>query len=170
MVPGPGADSLPDERGVAELVRRIQAGDQTAIQDFQSQFATGVEFLLRRKLRKLCVGNEVTSVLEAAIQEIQRSSTVNPGRVVAQAMRRLFPVAVADIDSGPADTSREPVAQSVLAERPPLERDILRHYYVLRESAHTIRRRLHVSLEIIEKTLAAARADFLRKNRGRESA
>ena len=170
MVPGPGADSLPDEGGLAELVRRIQAGDQTAIQDLHSQFATGIEFLLRRRLCRSSVSVEVASVIEAAVQDIQASSTVNPGRVVAQAMRRLFPVVVADIDSGLADPSRERVAHSVLAERPPLERDILRRYYLLRESTATIRRRLRVSSGIIEKTIASARADFLRKTQRTESA
>lgn len=161
---------MPDETGLAELVRRIQAGDQAAIQDFQSQFATGIGFLLRRKLQKSSVGNEVASVIQAAVREIQQSSAVNAGRVVAQAMHRLFPVVVADIDSGLADPSRERVARSVLAERPPLERDILRHYYVLRESTLTIRKRLRVSLGIIEKTVASARADFLQKTQRTESA
>jgi DNA-directed RNA polymerase specialized sigma24 family protein len=170
MASGPGADSLPDEGGSAELVRRIQIGDQAAIRDLHSQFTTGIEFLLRRNLRKSSVSTEVASVLEAAVQEIQSSAAVNLRRVVAQAIHRLFPPLTADIAPDVADPSRERVAHSVLAGRPPLERDILRRYYLLREPTVTIRRRLRVSSGTIEKTIARARADFLRKSQRTESA
>jgi DNA-directed RNA polymerase specialized sigma24 family protein len=170
MASGPGADSLPDEGGLAELVRRVQIGDQAAIRDLHSQFATGIEFLLRRKLRKSSVSAEVSSVLEAAVQEIQRSSAVNLRRVVAQTIHRLFPQLTADIAADVANPSRERVAHSLLAERSPLERDILRRYYLLRESAANIRSRLRVSSGTIEKTIARARADFSRRTQRSESA
>jgi len=170
MVPGPGADSLPDEGGSAELVRRIQAGDQAAIQDLHTQFATGIEFLLRRKLRKPSVSGEVARVIEAAIQEIQRSSAVNLRRLVAHAMHRLFPLVVTETTPDVADPSRERVARSVLTKRPPLEQDILRRYYVLQESTGAISKRLGVSPGTVEKTIASARADFLRKAQRTESA
>ena len=170
MASAPGADSLPDEGGLAELVRRIQAGDQAAIQDLHTQFATGIEFLLRRNLRKSSVSTEVASVIEAAVQEIQRSSGVNPRRVVAQTLHRLFPPVAAAFDSQVANPSRERVAHSVLAERSPLERDILRRYYLLRESTAKIRSHLRVSSGTIEKTIARARSDFSRKTRRSESA
>jgi len=170
MASGPGADSLPDETGLAELVRRIQAGDQAAIQDLQSQFATGIEFLLRRRLRKSSVSVEVTSVIEVAVQEIQRSSAVNLRRIVAQAIHRQFPAAAADIAPDVVDAFRKRVAHAVIEERSSQERDILRRYYLLRESTATIRRRLRVSLGTIEKTITSARADFLRKTQRTESA
>jgi len=163
MASGPGADSLPDERGLAELVRRIQTGDQAAIRDLHSKFATGIEFLLRRKLRKSLLSAEVNRVLEAVVHEIQGSSVVNLRRVVARSLNRLFPSGTADSDSGFADPSRERAAHAVLAERQPLEQDILRRYYVLRESTAMIRSRLRVSSETIEKTIANARAAFRQK-------
>lgn len=170
MASGPGADSLPDEGGLTELARRIQIGDQAAIRDLHAQFATGIEFLLRRKLGKSSVSNEVASVLEAAIQEIQSSSVVNLRHVVAHAIHRLFPQLTADIVPDVVDPARARVAHSILAERPPLERDILRRYYTLREPTAKIRRRLRVSAGTIEKTVARARADFRRKTERGESA
>jgi DNA-directed RNA polymerase specialized sigma24 family protein len=170
MVAGPRADSLPDETGLAELVRRIQAGDQAAIQDLHSQFATGIEFLLRRKLRKSSVSLEVTSVIEAAVQQIQRSSALNVRRVVLQAIHEQFPPVAADIATDVADAFRNRVAHSVIEERSTRERDILRRYYLLRESTAKIRRRLRVSSGTIAKTVASARADFLRKAKRTESA
>ena len=170
MSSGPSADSLPDEGGLAELVRRIQTGDRAAIQDLHVQLAPGIEFLLRRNLGKSSVSSEVASVLEAAVQEFQRSPAVNPRRVVAQALHRLFPPVTADFDSQVADAFRERVARSVLAERSPLERNILRRYYLLREPTAKIRSRLRVRSGTIEKTIARARADFSRRTQRSESA
>jgi DNA-directed RNA polymerase specialized sigma24 family protein len=170
MSSGPGADSLPDEVGLAELVRRIQIGDQASIRDLYSTFATGVAFLLRRNLGKSSVTSEVASVLEAAVLDIQRSSAMNLRRVVAQAIHRQFPQVTADIASDIADAPSESAAHAVLMERTPLEQDILRRYYILRESPATIRRRLRVSLATIQKTIASARADFRRRTQRTESA
>jgi len=170
MASGQGADSLPDELGLAELVRRILIGDQAAIRDLHSTFATGVAFLLRRNLGKSSVTAEVASVLEAVVLDIQRSSVVNLRSVVAQAIHRQFPPVTADIASNIADASGERAAHAVLVERTPLEQDILRRYYVLRESPATIRRRLRVSLATIQKTIASARADFRRRTQRTESA
>lgn len=170
MASGPGADSLPDEGGLAELVRRIEIGDLAAIRDLHSTFAPGIEFLLRRKLGKSSVSTEVAAVLAAAVQQVQSSSTLSLCSTVAHAVDRLFPPLTPDIDTDFADPSREGVALAVLAERPPVERDILRRYYVLRESTATIRSRLRVSSWTIEKTLASARADFRRKMHRTESA
>ena len=55
MASGPEAEPLLDEGGLAELVRRVQIGDQAAIRDLHSTFATGIEFLLRRNLGKSSV-------------------------------------------------------------------------------------------------------------------
>ena len=170
MTSGPEADSLPDEVGMAELVRRIQIGDQAAIRDLHSTFATGIEFLLRRNLRKSSVTLEVATVLEAAILEIQRSSAVNLRRAVAQAIHRQFPRVTVDTFPNIADASGERAARSVLAERTPLEQEILRRYYILREPPATIRRRLHVSSTTIQKTIASARSDFWRRTQRTESA
>ena len=170
MASGPGADSLPDEGGLAELVRRIQIGDQAAIRDLHSTFATGVAFLLRRSLGKSSVTAEVASVLEAVILDIQRSSAVNLRSVVARAIHRQFPPVTADIASNAADASGERAAHRVLMERTPLEQNILKRYCILRESPVTIRRRLRVSLATIQKTIASARADFRRRTQRTESA
>ncbi len=170
MASGPGADSLSDEGGLAELVRRIQIGDQAAIRDLHSTFATGIEFLLRRNLGKSSVRTEVARVLEAVVLDVQRSSAVNLRRVVAQAIDRQFPPVTVDIASDIADAAGERAAHSVLVERTPLEQDILRRYYILRESPATIRRRLRVSLAAIQKTIASARADFRRRTQRTESA
>ena len=171
MASGPRADSLPDEEGLAELVRRVRTGDQSAIRDLRTTFATGIEFLLRRNLRKSNVRAEVTSVLEAVALEIGRSGAVNLRRVVAQAVHQQLPAAVA-ADAAPdfAEASGEQAAQSLLAERSPLEQEILRRHYVLRESPATIRRRLRVSSGTIEETIASARADFRRRTQRTESA
>jgi DNA-directed RNA polymerase specialized sigma24 family protein len=95
---------------------------------------------------------------------------VNLRRVVAQAIHRMFPPVTAHIAPNVADPSRERVARSVLAERSPLERDILRRYYVLREPTAKIRSRLRVSSGTIEKTIARARADFSQRTQRSESA
>jgi DNA-directed RNA polymerase specialized sigma24 family protein len=89
---------------------------------------------------------------------------------VAHAIHRLFPHLTADIAADVADPSRERVAHSVLAERSPLERDILRRYYLLREPTAKIRSHLRVSSGSIEKTIARARADFSRRTQRSESA
>jgi DNA-directed RNA polymerase specialized sigma24 family protein len=170
MASGPEADSLLDEGGLAELVRRIQIGDQAAIRDLHSTFATGIEFLLRRNLGKSSVTTEMASVLEAAVLDIQRSSQVNLRRAVAQAIHRQFPPVTADTAPNIADASGERTAQSVLAQRTPLEQEILRRYYILRESPVTIRRRLRVGSATIQKTIASARADFRRRTQRTESA
>jgi len=170
MASGQGADSLPDELGLAELVRRIQVGDQAAIRDLHSTFATGIAFLLRRNLGKSSVTAEVASVLEAVVLDIQKSSAVNLRRVVAQAIHRQFPPVTADIASNTGEASGEQAAHSVLMESTPLEQDILRRYYILRESPAAIRRRLRVSLATIQKTIASARADFRRRIQRKESA
>lgn len=167
MASGPGADSLPDEAGLAELVRRIQIGDQSAIDDLHSTFATGIEFLLRRNLRRSSVTTEVASVLEAVVLDIQKSSAGNLRRIVAQAINRQFPPVTTDVVS---DASGEQTARSMFEERTPLEQDILRRYYILRESSATIRRRLRVSSATIQKTIASARADFRRRTQRTKSA
>ena len=134
------------------------------------RFATGIAFLLRRKLGKSSVTSEVAGVLEAVVLDIQGSSAVNLRRVVAQAIHRQFPQVNADIASNTSDASGEQAALSVLMERTPLEQDILRRYYIHRESPATIRRRLRVSLATIQKTIASARADFRRRAQRTESA
>jgi len=58
MPSGPEAESSSHDEGLTELVRRIQIGDQTAIQAFHSMFLPGIEFLLRRKLEKSTVAAE----------------------------------------------------------------------------------------------------------------
>ena len=58
MASGPEAESSPHDEGLSALVRRIQIGDQTAIQAFHSMFLPGIEFLLRRKLEKSTVAAE----------------------------------------------------------------------------------------------------------------
>jgi DNA-directed RNA polymerase specialized sigma24 family protein len=170
MASGPGADSLPDEEGLAELARRIKIGDQAAIRDFHSMFTTGIEFLPRRKLGKSRVSTEATRVLETAVQEIQKSAAVDLSRVVAHSMKHLFPALTTDIASNVAEPSREQVAHSVLAERTPLEQDILRRRYLLRESPAKIRSQLRVSSGTIEEAIASARADFRRRTQRTESA
>jgi DNA-directed RNA polymerase specialized sigma24 family protein len=170
MASVPEAEPLLDEGGLAELARRIQIGDQAAIRDLHSTFATGIEFLLRRNLGKSNVTTEVASVLEAAILDIQRSSVVNLRRVVAQAIHRQFPPVTADTAPNIADASGERAARSLLAERTPLEQEILRRYYILRESPATIQRGLRVSSATVQKTIASARADFRRRTQHTESA
>src|ERR1700730_7432490 len=103
-----GAESLPDDVGLAELVHRIQIGDQAAIRDLHSVFSPGIEFLLRRRLQKSAVTREVASILEAVIQEIGRSSqAVNITCVVWHFIHQPFPPVTTDIPSNVADSSRE---------------------------------------------------------------
>ena len=58
MASGLEAESSPNDEAFTELVRRIQIGDQTAIQAFRSMFSPGIEFLLRRKLERSTVATE----------------------------------------------------------------------------------------------------------------
>ena len=173
MASGPEAESSPHDEGLSALVRRIQIGDQTAIQAFHSMFLPGIEFLLRRKLEKSTVAAEAARVLQAAVQEIEAASpaqAINLSHLVTRTIHRLCPSAKHSVDSCTADATKESVANSVLAERTPLEQDILRRYYVLGESPGKIKTHLRVSLRTIEQTIASARADFRGKMRRSESA
>jgi len=154
-------------------VRRIQIGDQTAIQAFRSMFLPGIEFLLRRKLEKSTVTAEAALVLAAAVQEIEATSpakAINLSQLVIRTIHRLFASAVRGVESQAEDTPMENLATSVLAERTPLEQDILRRYYVLGESPEEIRIHLPVGSRTIEQTIASARADFRGKIQRSESA
>jgi DNA-directed RNA polymerase specialized sigma24 family protein len=173
MVSGPEAESSPHDRGLTELVRLIQIGDQTAIRAFHSMFSPGIEFLLRRKLEKPTVAVEVARVLKAAVQEIEAASpaqVVNLSHLVTRTIHRLYPSGKRGVESRTADATMENLANSVLAERTPLEQDILRRYYVLGESPDKIRTHLPVSSRTIQQTIASARADFRRKTQRSESA
>jgi DNA-directed RNA polymerase specialized sigma24 family protein len=172
MASCPGAESSLNEAGLAELVRRIQIGDHAAIRVLYSMFSAGIEFLLRRKLRKLTVKAETAGVLEAAVREIQKSASgqpVNLRGVVANIIRLKFPAAAPDWVEQPSDSRGASVADSVLGERTPLERIILSRYYVLGESPNAIRTDLGVSAENIEQVIASARTDFRRRVRGTSS-
>jgi DNA-directed RNA polymerase specialized sigma24 family protein len=173
MASGPEAESSSHDEGLTDLVRRIQIGDQTAIQAFHSMFSPGIEFLLRRKLEKSPVAAEVARVLKAAVQEIEAASqaqVINLSHLVTRTMQRLCPPARHGVESRTADETTDSLANSVLAERTPLEQDILRRYYVLGESPEKIRTHLRVSSRTIQQTIARARADFRGKMQRSESA
>jgi hypothetical protein len=163
MESGPDAKSLLNDEGWAELVRRIQVGDQAAIRNLYSLFSTSVESLLRRKLGKLNVSAETAEVLHAVIQEAPAISTAQPvnlPRLVLRIIRARFPSQAPKPESVPPDPTGEALASSVIAARTPLEQDILMRYYVLGESLETIQFQLRVTLRFIEDTIAGARADF----------
>lgn len=173
MASGPEAESSLNDEGLTELVRRIQIGDRTAIHAFHSMFSPGIEFLLRRKLEKPNVAAEAARVLQAAVQEIEAASpdqSVNLSHLVARTIQRLCPPAKRSVESRTADATQESLANSVLAARTPLEQDILRRYYVLGESPDKITAHLLVSSQIVEQTIASARAAFRRKMQRSESA
>ena len=173
MASGPEAESSSHDEGLTELVRRIQNGDQSAIQAFRSMFSPGIEFLLRRKLEKSTVVAETARVLQAALEEIEAASpaqAINLSHLVTRTIQRLCPPAKHGVESRPADETTDSLANSVLAERTPLEQEILRRYYVLGESTDEIRTYLRVSLRTIEQTIASARADFRGKMQRSESA
>ena len=154
---------MPDDEGLAELVRRIQIGGQAAVRDLHSRFLAGIEFLLRRRLQKSAVTNEVASVLAAAVREIQKSppgQSLDLPQVVARIIRQQFPSTEPGIEEGNADSPNARLADSILAERTPQERNILMRRYVLRESSDVIRNRLRVSSRTIECAIASARAEF----------
>lgn len=163
MASCPGAESSLNDAGLAELVRRIQIGDQAAIEDLRSIFSAGVEFLLRRKLQKHNVAVEAARVLEAAVQEIRNSSPGQPvdlRHVVVNIIHVHVPSVEPDREHLPSDSGSASVARSVLAERTPVEQNILRRYYVLGESADTIRLGLGLSSETVGRVIASARADY----------
>jgi len=167
----PGAESSPHDAGLAELVRRIQIGDQAAIRDLHLMFSTGIEFLVGRRLQRPPVPNEAAGVIEAVVHEIRNSSspqTVNLPRVVAKIIGRLFPPASAHFEARAADSAGQSSADSVLAESTPREYEILTRHYVLGEPVDTIRTSLGVSLETVEQVIADARAEFFRR-RGRRA-
>ncbi|HXI41297.1 MAG TPA: hypothetical protein VNH18_26610 [Bryobacteraceae bacterium] len=173
MASGPEAESSPHDEAFTDLVRRIRIGDQTAIQAFRSMFLPGIEFLLRRKLEKSTVTAEAALVLAAAVQEIEAASpakTITLSQLVIRTIHRLSASTVRDVESQAEDTPLENLANSVLAERTPLEQDILRRYYVLGESPEEIKIHLRVSSRIIEQAIASARADFRGKMQRSESA
>src|ERR1700719_2690036 len=131
MASGPEAESSSHDEGLTDLVRRIQTGDQTAIQAFRSMFSPGIEFLLRRKLEKSAVAAETAHVLQAAVQEIAAAppaQAINLSHLVTRTMQRLCPPARHGVESGTADETTDRLANSVLSERTPLEQKILRRY------------------------------------------
>jgi DNA-directed RNA polymerase specialized sigma24 family protein len=85
-------------------------------------------------------------------------------------MQRLCPPARRSVESGTADETTDSLADSILAERTPLEQDILRRYYVLGESPEEIKTNLRVSSRTIQQTIARARAAFRQKLQRSESA
>jgi len=142
MASGPEAESSPHDETFAELARRIQTGDQTAIQTFGSMFLPGIEFLLRRKLGKWAVATEAARVVAAAVQEIEAASPVqkaNLSQMVIRTIHSLFSSASRGVEPLAEETPMENLANSVLAEKTHLEKDILRRYYVLGEPPHKIR-------------------------------
>ena len=166
MASGPQAESSSHDETFAELARRIQSGDQTAVQNFHSTFLPGIEFLLRRKLGKSAVAAEAAQVVTAAVQEIEGASlaqSINLSQLVIRTICALFPAASGDLQSPAEETPLASLAHSVLAEKTPLEQNILRRYYVLGESPDKIRTHLRVSARTIEETIARARADFRSK-------
>ena len=78
--------------------------------------------------------------------------------------------AVHGAESGTADETSDSLANSVLAERTPLEQEILRRYYVVGESPDKIRTDLAVSSRTIQQTIARTRSAFRRKMERSESA
>ena len=173
MASGPEAESSSHDEGLTDLVRRIQIGDQTAIRAFHSMFSPGIEFLLRRKLEKSAVAAETARVLQAAVQEIAAASpaqAINLSRLVTRTMQRLCVSAKHGVEPRTADETTDRLANSVLAERTPLEQDILRRYYVLGESPEEIKTHLRVSSHTIQQTIARARAAFRQKLQRSESA
>jgi len=173
MASGPEAESSPHDEGLSELVRRIQIGDQTAIQAFHSMFLPGIEFLLRRKLEKSTVAAETARVLQAAVQEIEVASqaqAINLSHLVTRTIQKSCASIKHGVESRTADETMDSMANSVLAERTPLEQDILRRYYVLGESPETIRTHLRVSSRTVQQTIAHTRAAFRRKMQRSESA
>ncbi len=106
---------------------------------------------------------EAERVLAAAAQEIEAASpaqSINLTQLVIRTIRNLFPSPGGNVHSPPEAASTESLAHSVLAERTPLEQDILRRYYVLGESPDKISVHLRVSARTIEQAIARARADF----------
>jgi hypothetical protein len=161
----PGAESSPHDAGLAELVRRIQVGDQAAIRDLHLMFSAGIEFLVGRRLQRPPFPSEVTGVIEAVVREVRNSpspQTVNLLRVVTKIIGRLFPPALAHIEAA-ADSTGQTSADSVLAESTPLEHEILTRYYALGEPVDTIRISLGIGVETVEQVLADARAEFFRR-------
>jgi len=173
MTSGPEAESSPHDETFAELVRRIQIGDQTAIHAFHSMFLPGIEFLLRRKLERPEIAAAAARVLTAAVQEIEtspRAQVVNLSQLVTRTIHGMFPAAMPNVEPRVADALTENLANSVLADRTSLEREILRRYYVLGESPDEIRIHLRVSSRAIKQAIAGARADFRGKMQRSESA
>jgi DNA-directed RNA polymerase specialized sigma24 family protein len=169
MASGQGAASPSSDEGLAELVRRIQSGDQAAIREFRVIFSAGIEFLLRRTVEKQAVATEAAGVLEAAVREIRESSQAEPvnlRRTVANIIHLRFGAAESDTEAQASGSSDARLADSVLAKRTPLERDILRRYYVLGESPDTIQADLRVGAQTVEQVIASARADFRRGAQG----
>ncbi len=156
MASGPEAESSSHDEGLTELVRRIQIGDQTAIQAFHSMFSPGIEFLL-----------------QAAVHEIEAASpdqTINLSHLVTRTIQKSCASIKHGVEPRTADETMDSMANSVLAERTPLEQDILRRYYVLGESPEEIKTHLAVSSRTVQQTIAHTRAAFRRKMQRSESA
>src|SRR5260221_13072498 len=109
----------------------------------------------------------------AAVQEIEKASpaqAINLSQLVTRTIHRVFPAARHSLDRRAAAALPENLANSVLADRTMLEREILRRYYVLGESPDDIRVQLRVSARTIEEAIARARADFRGKRQSGRSA
>lgn len=161
-----GAESSSNEKGSAEILRRIRAGDTFATQEFSSRFWAGIEFLLRRKLGKSDVSGEVAAVIDAAIRAIQSTApaeAVDLPRLIVSTIHLQFGSPPCDVGSNRTDAVAERKAKSVIAEMSPEEQNVLQRYYVRGDSLEAIQSRLHLSSQAIKDTLWKARSRFLRK-------
>jgi hypothetical protein len=137
MASGPEAESSSHDEGLTDWCAGFRPATKQQFSLFARCFRTGVEFLLRRKLEKSAVAAETARVLQAAVQEIATAppaQAINLPHLVTRTIQRLCPPARHRVESGTADETTDSLADSILAERTPLEQDILRRYYVLGES------------------------------------
>src|SRR5215467_12758200 len=103
-------------------------------------FSPGMEFLLLRKLEKSTVAAESARVLHGGSSDCGRfpgrnDKPASPGRANDSSS---VPVRRAGVKSRGIDPAEKSPANSVLAERTPLEQELLRPYYVLDESPEEI--------------------------------
>ena len=147
-------------------MRRIQSATK-------QQFIVSLDVLAWHEFAaaswKVSVVAETARVLRGRSSTAASAQAINLPHLVTRTMQRLCPPRHG-VESSTADETTDSLANSVLAERTPLEQDILRRYYVLGESPEQIKTNLRVSSRTIQQTIASARAAFRQKLQRSESA
>lgn len=156
-----GTHEAPD---LAELLGLIHAGHAGAARQLHRILSPGVQFLLRRRLRRNDVDREAQSVLQAAIHTIRTDISVRPDTVQRMVHRLIQQQCQGqtepDTETGASAGTRQKVVEGILDGMSSVEREALRRCYVLGEAPESFLEKLRLTLHEFHAIRARARAEF----------